>query len=187
MSSPTARTKQQKAPENQSIQTAIRAGKYRYPGKVTPRFIREACELVRNGRPPKVALGALGVKQSAIWNWQHWAETGEKGPKYAQLWSEMAKAWDEWRSFVAGTLPKAVTSDSRMAVEVAARIMPDEYGKRDSVDVNVQIDAGPVLKAIAEAQQRLALQGITEAEWRGDAVEGTEARLPEGVHGPEEV
>jgi thiamine pyrophosphate-dependent acetolactate synthase large subunit-like protein len=53
-----------------------------------------------------------------------------------------------------------------MAVEVASRIMPDEYGKRDSVDVNVQIDAGPVLKAIAEAQQRLALQGITEAEWR---------------------
>jgi thiamine pyrophosphate-dependent acetolactate synthase large subunit-like protein len=55
-----------------------------------------------------------------------------------------------------------------MAVEVAARIMPDEYGKRDQVDVNVQIDAGPVLKAIAEAQQRLALQGITEAEWRED-------------------
>lgn len=173
--------------ENQSIQTAIREGKYRYPGKITPKLIREACELVRNGRPPSVALSALGVSKQSQWNWKQWAETGECGPRYKDFLSKLEAAWSEWQSFVAGTLPNAVQKDSRMAVEVASRIMPDEYGRRDQVDVNVQLDAGPVLKAIAEAQQRLALQGITECEWREDAIEGTEARLPEGVHGPEKV
>ena len=165
MSSPTARTKQQKTPENQSIQTAIREGKYRYPGKLTSRFKAEACALVRRGTPPKVALGALGVTKATIYNWEAWAESGEKGPKYADLFSGLAHSWSEWQAHVAGELPKAIAKDARMAVEVASRIMPDEYGKRDQVDVNVQLDAGPVLKAIAEAQQRLALQGITEAEW----------------------
>jgi hypothetical protein len=146
---------------SESIQQAIRRGVYRYTGKLTPRLAREACDLVRQGRPPKVALNALGVSKQTIWNWEQWAKTGEKGEKYAALWSNLDTAWSEWQAFVAGQLPIAVTNDHRMCVEVASRIMPDDYGKRDTVDVNVGIDVGPVLKAIAAAQQH-------RDEWLGE-------------------
>ena len=171
MSSPTARTKQQKAPENQTIQQQIRQGSYTYTGKLTPRFRDEAAALVRCGTPPDTAIVSLGVTKATLLAWKRWADTGEHGTKYAELFSILAQSWEQWKAHVAGELPKAIAKDARMAVEVAARIMPDEYGKRDSVDVNVQIDAGPVLKAIAEAQQRLALQGITECEWREDELQ----------------
>ena len=127
----------------------------RFTGKLTPRLREEACNAVRHGTPATVALKKLGLTPKTVWNWQQWAESGEKGPKYEQLFVALHQAWAEWQSHVAGQLPAAIQKDARMAVEVASRIMPDEYGRRDQVDVNVQIDAGPTLKLLAEAQQKM--------------------------------
>lgn len=155
-------TKQQrKSPDSGlAIQAAIREGRYRYPGKLTPRFQREACELVRRGTPPTVALGALGVVKQTIWNWKQWAKSGEYGEKYAALWTALEGAWEEWKAYVATHVPGAVEKDSRMAVEVASRVMPEEYGKKDAVTTTYEI--GPLLAQIAMAASRGELDNVTE-------------------------
>ena len=45
--------------------------------------------------------------------------------------------------------------DGRVCVDILGRRDNEHWGRRDTVDVNVQIDAGPTLKLLAEAQQKM--------------------------------
>jgi len=128
--------------------------RYRYQGKITPQFRKQACEIVRHGTPIRNALKALGAADSTVRTWESWANEEEEGGKHREFWRELQCAWDEWVSFVAMQGEKHVQKDGRTWRDTAAALMP-EYEKRDRLDVNVEIDASPTFKAIAEAQQKL--------------------------------
>ena len=130
-----------------------RLAPYKFPGKLTPQFRAHACELVRQGVPPRVALRRTGITRQSILNWERKRDEGDA--QYVALFCALDEAWADWQTYVAGHLPQHIANDARMCVEVAGRIMPDEYGKKDELQVSVQVDPGPVLQAIAAAQQKL--------------------------------
>jgi len=137
-----------------------RIARYRYTGKLTPRLREEAAQLVRKGVPPDTAIVSLGVTKMTLWNWKQWAKSGEKGPRYEQLFTYLEEAWEEWKATVANQLPSAISRDPRMAVEVAGRIMPDEYGKKDEKAVTFEL--GPFLADLC----RKVSSGELDAQWQ---------------------
>lgn len=139
--------------------------RHHYTGKLTPRLRESICRAVRNGTPARVAMRRHKLSQQTIANWENWAKTGEKGPKYTLFWCELEAAWAEWQSFVAGTLPQHVQRDGRVASDIASRIMPDDYGKVDTLNVTQLIEAGPILAQIAAAQRQIAEGSYIEGDW----------------------
>jgi len=94
-----------------------------------------------------------------LWNWKQWAKSGEKGPRYEQLFTYLEEAWEEWKATVASQLPNAITRDPKVAVEVAGRIMQDEYGKKEQ---QVTFELGPFLADLC----RKISSGELDAQWR---------------------
>ncbi len=127
--------------------------RHKWTGKLTPQFKRHACELVQKGVPPRVALRRTGITPQCVWNWEKKRDEGV--PQYVALFSALDEAWAEWQAYVAGKLPEHVAKDARMCVEVAGRIMPDEYGKKDEATLTYEI--GP---ALAELMKQLNGQSV---------------------------
>jgi len=157
--------------------------RHRYKGKLTPMFREKALDMVHQGAPPRTALRALGCADSTIRAWQSLAQTGEKDGKYALFWRDMADAEQETLSRVAANATKATDRDGKAALDYLGRRDPENWGKKDTLDVNVSMDLGPTFRAVAEAQQKLvsgeyrleegenAIQGFIEEE--GSEQEGS--------------
>jgi len=135
-----------------------RIARYCYTGKLTPRLREEACELVRHGVPPKTALRRLGVSGKTVWNWEQRANSREE--KYEQLFTKLQDAWEYWKASVALELPNAIARDPRMAVEIAGRVMQDEYGKKEEKAVTFEL--GPFLADLCKKVS----SGELDAQWR---------------------
>lgn len=108
--------------------------KYRYKGKLNDKLHDAVVSHVVRGTPAKSALRMLGVADSTIRLWQGKAEEGEK--KYRELFDDLDSAWAQWQDRVAGYLPKHVEKDSRVCIDVAGRIMRDDYGKTEQIAVD---------------------------------------------------
>ena len=129
--------------------------RYRFTGKLTPSLRSAVCEAVRHGTPARTALKAFGLDDQTIRNWEKWAESKEKGSKYGEFSSELGRAWNEWVHYVASLGEKHIEKDARVWSTTIQALLPDEYGRKDELQVSVQVDPGPVLRAVMEAQQKL--------------------------------
>ncbi len=131
--------------------------KHRYKGKLTSSLQEKAVHLVKCGVPPKNALRALGVADTTIRLWKRNAETNEKGPKYRELFEALEMAEQQALADVANNARRLTEKDGRTALDYLSRRDSEHWSRTDRLEVDGTVDAGPVLKAIAEAQQRYVL------------------------------
>lgn len=130
--------------------------KYHYTGKLTPQLQETAIDMVLSGTPKKTALRALGVKDSTIRLWQRHAETNEKGDKYGALFAALDTAEQQSLSKVASNAQRLTEKDGRVALDYLSRRDSEHWGRKDELNVNVNVAAEPIFAAMFQAQQKLA-------------------------------
>jgi len=139
--------------------------KYRYTGKLTPKLHEAAVYLATCGVPPRNALRALGIADATIRLWQHNAETGEKGPKYKALLDALDTAEQQSLADVANNARRLTEKDGRVAIDYLSRRDKDHWRKTDTLEVQGQIDVGPILARIAAAQRQIADGSYVNGDW----------------------
>jgi len=127
----------------------------RYKGKLNPLFREKAIALVRSGSPPRTALKSLGCSERTTRSWEEQGKDPENPTRFGLFYLELQAFEQEWLARIAANATKLSERDIRGAVDMLGRRDPDHWGRKDTVDVNVQIDAGPTLKLLAEAQQKM--------------------------------
>ena len=129
--------------------------RHRYKGKLTPMFRERAIAMVKGGSPPRTALRALGVADSTIRLWENRAQTEDDSSKYAQLCRALLESEQECISQVSANATRLTSKDGRVALDYLGRRDPEHWGKKDTLDVNVEVSADGIFRAIAEAQQKV--------------------------------
>ena len=141
--------------------------RHRYKGKLTPMFRERAIAMVKGGSPPKTSLRALGVGESTL---RLWASEPEDGV-HTIFWRELLSYEQLWLTRMAEHATNLSAKDGRVCVDVLGRRDSEHWGKKDTLDVNVEVSADGIFRAIAEAQQKV--------------LTGSYRFLPEGPEEPE--
>ena len=142
----------------------------RFNGYLTPELQEKVCILIAKGTPPRVALRSTGVCDRTVYNWLQWGEEG-KDQIYVDLCRAMRQAEANYLVTIAGNTVKHAEKDGRVCVDILGRRDPEHWGKKDTLDVNVEVSADGIFRAIAEAQQKV--------------LTGSYRFLPEGSEEPE--
>ena len=145
--------------------------RHRYKGKLTPMFRERAIAMVKGGSPPRTALRALGCSERTIYQWEEDAKATENVSRFGIFRRELQGAEQECISRVSAHATKLTEKDGRVALDYLGRRDPDHWGKKDTLDVNVEVSADGILRAIADAQQKV--------------LTGSYRFLPEGQDEPE--
>jgi hypothetical protein len=128
--------------------------RHRYKGKLTPMFRERAIAMVKGGSPPKTALKALGVADSTIRLWDMEPEDGV----HQVFKRELLGAEQLWLTRMAENATRLSERDGRVCVDILGRRDSEHWGRKDVVEVD--IDIGPKLAEIAARVSQ-----IQDADW----------------------
>ena len=129
--------------------------RHRYKGKLTPMFRERAIAMVKGGSPPRTALRALGCSERTIYQWEEDAQATENVSRFGIFRRELQAMEQLWLTRMAEHATNLSAKDGRVCVDVLGRRDSEHWGKKDTLDVNVEVSADGIFRAIAEAQQKV--------------------------------
>lgn len=103
------------------------------PTDCTPKATELYCAAIRDGLSFRSAAADADVDPSTVENWVAWGKEGKQ--PYAEFFRQREKAIADWERKRHFAMDDAGPQWTREAWRLERRL-PDEYGKRERVDVN---------------------------------------------------
>lgn len=114
--------------------------------KLTPEMQDKICKAIADGNYIETACQLSGISKETYYRWIKYAE-GEEAPEwggdkeiYCNFYDAIKKAESEAEAFFLSQIKRAAPRSWQAAAWYCERKMPDKYGQRQRMDLNVTGD-----------------------------------------------